>query len=182
MRGMLKRSFFEKPTLHVATKLLGKYLVRYYHGKTIARMIIEVEAYDGPCDKASHASKGFTPRTKVMFGLAGHWYIYFTYGMHWLANIVCGKKGYPAAVLIRGVEGVSGPARVAKFFKIDGKLNGKSANRETGLWVEDRVVKIKTSDVKRTPRIGVGYAGKVWGKKPYRFLYIPKNKKRRSNE
>ena len=67
-------------------------------------MITEVEAYDGPRDKASHASRGLTPRNAPMFGEAGRFYIYFTYGMHWMLNIVTGKRGYPAAVLIRGVQ------------------------------------------------------------------------------
>ena len=65
-------------------------------------MISEVEAYDGPRDKASHASRGLTPRNRPMFGDAGHFYVYFTYGIHWLVNITTGPRGYPAAVLFRG--------------------------------------------------------------------------------
>ncbi|MGC9603621.1 MAG: DNA-3-methyladenine glycosylase [Minisyncoccia bacterium] len=169
MKGVLKQNFFERPTLTVAKELLGKYLVRKHSGKTIAAMITEVEAYDGPKDRASHASRGLTPRTKIMFGPAGHWYVYFTYGMHWLVNIVTGKEGYPAAILIRGVEEINGPARVAKLFHIDKKLNGKSADKKSGLWLEDRGIKIEGSRIKKSPRIGVSYAGPIWSKRPYRF-------------
>ncbi len=166
----------------VARGLLGKYLCRRYRGKIIRAMITEVEAYDGPADRACHASRGVTPRNKVMFGPAGHWYVYFTYGMHWMLNAVTGKEGYPAAVLIRGVAAntdergfengftrINGPARVTKFFKIDKKFNSKSAGRRSGLWLEDKGVEIKNSQIKRSPRIGVNYAGPVWSKKLYRF-------------
>lgn len=163
----------------VARGLLGKYLVRQGRGKIIRTMITEVEAYDGPRDKACHASRGLTPRNKVMFGPAGHWYVYFTYGMHWMLNIVTGEKGYPAAVLIRGVESVhgriNGPARLTKFFKIDKRFNSKFASRQSGLWMEDRGVESVSGrkKIKRSPRIGVHYAGPVWSKKLYRF-YVEK--------
>lgn len=140
-------------------------------------MITEVEAYTGPEDLASHAARGRkTARTAVMFGHAGRWYVYFTYGMHWLVNIVTGKEGHPAAVLIRavrlrspqGVLGVSGPARVAKTFRVDGSFTGIPAQKRYGLWVEDRGVRV--SQIVRTPRVGVNYAGPIWAKKPYRFV------------
>lgn len=167
MKRILKQDFFNRSTLKVAEELLGKYLVRKYRGKFISAMIIEVEAYDGPKDKASHASRGMTPRTRVMFGPAGHWFVYFTYGMHWMLNVVTGKEGYPAAVLIRGVEGVSGPGRVTKFFHIDKRSNGRMADKKSGLWIENRGVKIKGVKIKRTPRIGVLYAGSYWSKKKW---------------
>lgn len=169
MRKVLNQRFFNRPTLMVAKDLLGKYLVRKWRGKIIARMITEVEAYNGPNDLASHASRGITARNKIMFGPAGHLYIYFTYGMHWMLNIVTGKKGYPAAVLIRGVEGISGPARVTKFFKIGKSLNNKKASRVTGLWIEDRGTRILRSHIKCSARIGVAHAGQIWSKKLYRF-------------
>ena len=170
MKKVLNQGFFNRPTLTVAKEMLGKYLVRRYRGKTIAAMITEVEAYDGPNDKASHASRGMTPRNGIMFGPAGHWYVYFTYGMHWMLNIVTGREGYPAAVLIRGVEKTNGPARVTKLFRIDKKMNGKPARKKNGLWIEDRGVRIKRTEIKRTPRIGVHYAGPIWSHKPYRFF------------
>lgn len=154
----------------MAEELLGKYLVRRWRGREIAGMITEVEVYDGPHDKGSHASRGMTPRNKVMFGEAGMWYPYFTYGMHWLVNITTREKGYPAAVLIRGVERVNGPARVTKFFHIDGKLYGKPAARSSGLWIEDRGVKIKKSQIHKSARIGIEYAGEYWKKKKLRYV------------
>ena len=172
---ILKEKFFERPALAVTKNLLGKYIVRKWRGKIISAMITEVEAYDGLKDKASHASRGMTPRNVVMFGPAGHWYIYFTYGMHWMLNIVTGKEGYPAAVLIRGVEGINGPARVTKFFHIDKKFNGKITDKKNGLWIEGRGIEIKPSRIKKSPRIGVDYAGSIWAKKCYRF-YIHSGK------
>ena len=92
----MNKEFFDRPALEVAPDLLGKFLVRKGNGKEIALMITDVEAYDGLKDKASHASVGQTERNKAMFGPAGHWYVYFTYGMHWMLNAVTGPMGYPA--------------------------------------------------------------------------------------
>ncbi|MDP2703629.1 MAG: DNA-3-methyladenine glycosylase [bacterium] len=185
MKGrILQREFFERSVLKVAPDLLGKVLVRRYRGKEIAGMITEVEAYDGPRDKASHASRGITERNKIMFGPAGHFYVYFTYGMHWMLNVVTGKKNYPAAVLIRGVQClgvrlpnieneppsiVEGPGKLTKFLHIDKTLNGKLACRASGLWIEDRGIVVPRGKIERTPRIGVQYAGN-WALRPYRFL------------
>lgn len=167
---ILKEKFFERPTLAVAKDLLGKHLMRRYRGKIVSAMITEVEAYDGLKDKASHASRGMTPRNKIMFGPAGHWYIYFTYGMYWMLNIVTGKEGYPAAVLIRGVDGINGPARITKFFHVSKKLNGKTADKQSGLWIEDKAKAFRIHlMIRKSPRIGVDYARPVWAKKAYRF-------------
>src|SRR3989344_7227522 len=165
---ILRRSFFVRPTLLVAKKLLGKYLVHRRGGKNISLMITEVEAYLGLDDKASHASRGKTERNKAMFDEGGRWYVYFTYGMHWMLNIVTVPKDYPAAVLIRGTDKVQGPARLTKYLEIDKKLNGKLADIKSGLWIEDRDYKIKPSEIIKTPRIGVDYA-QEWAKKPRRF-------------
>ncbi len=169
MRKVLDKKFFKKDTLHVAKGLLGKYLCRRRNGKEICLMITEVEAYDGFSDKASHASRGRTLRNAVMFGEEGRWYVYFVYGTHWMLNIVTGPEDYPAAVLIRGVEGFGGPAKLTKFLKINKQCDGQKALRKTGLWIEDRGIKINHSKIKAGPRIGVDYAG-VWAKKPYRFI------------
>jgi len=166
---ILEQKFFNRPTLVVARELLGKYLVRAYRGKVTARMITEVEAYDGLKDKGSHASRGMTKRNAVMFGEAGYWYVYFTYGMHWLVNIVTGPKDHPAAVLLRGMEGVAGPARLTKFLRIDGALTGKKADKSSGLWIEDRGIKIPLSKIKKGPRVGIDYAGHYWAAKKWRF-------------
>src|SRR3989344_1684125 len=98
MSGKMLNYFFEKPTLGVARNLLGKILVRKWRGKTIKGTITETEAYCGPEDKASHASRGRTKRTEVMFGEAWTIYVYLIYGMYYCLNIVTEKKDYPAAV------------------------------------------------------------------------------------
>lgn len=165
----LKSSFFVRPTLSVSKELLGKYLVRRRGLKDISLMITEVEAYIGPDDKASHASRGKTERNKVMFDEGGKWYVYFTYGMHWMLNIVTGPEKYPAAVLIRGTDKVAGPGRLTKYLKIDKRFNGSLADIKSGLWIEDRGFKIKPSEIIKTPRIGVDYAGPFWAKKLWRF-------------
>jgi len=124
----------------VAPELLGKVLV---HGGRAAR-IVEVEAYAGGEDPASHAFRGRTARNAVMFGPPGHLYVYFTYGMHWCANVVCGPDGGASAVLLRagaplaGVDEMfgarpaarrerdlcSGPAKLCQALGIDGSANG----------------------------------------------------------
>lgn len=177
----LDEKFFNRPTLTVATTLLGKFLVRRLGKKEIAMVITEVEAYDGFKDRASHASRGKTARNAPMFGGPGHWYVYFTYGMHWMLNVVTREAGYPAAVLIRGgivldeknkVINLNGPAKLTKFLKIDGKLNDLPASVKTGLWIEDRGVKIPARNMHRGPRIGINYAGKYWAARPWRLLLV----------
>jgi DNA-3-methyladenine glycosylase len=101
------RAFFDRPVLEVAPELLGAVLV---HGPVAVRLT-EVEAYDGPDDRASHAFRGRTPRNAVMFGRPGLLYVYFTYGMHYCANLVCGPAGRPSAVLLRAGEVVAGAAQ-----------------------------------------------------------------------
>ena len=152
----------------VAKELLGKFLVCKKGDKMIAAMITDVEVYVGPEDKASHASRGKTPRTEVMFGHPGYWYVYLIYGMHYCLNIVTEKEEYPAAILIRGVEGVSGPGRVSRYFGIDTSFNAKSAGRKSGLWIEDRGIQLKPRRIRRGKRIGVEYAG-AWKDKLWRF-------------
>ena len=179
MKRTFPRTFFDQPTLIVARGLLGKYLVREWRGKKLSLLITEVEAYDGPDDLASHASRGLTPRTKIMFGPAGRFYVYFTYGMHWLVNIVTGSEDYPAAVLIRAGKyydtekrewiAVNGPARLTRFLKITGAQNGKIAGKKTGLWFEDRGTRINRGNIAADKRVGIDYAGPVWKNKLYRF-------------
>lgn len=171
--NILPPAFFERPVLKVAPELLGKYLVRKLpNGVIDARMIVEVEAYDGEKDKASHASRGRTLRTEVLYGEAGNWYVYLCYGIHFMLNVVTGQKGYPSAVLVRGVEGAIGPGRVTKALAIDKSLNTTAAAPISGLWIEDRGVIVRKSQILKTPRIGVDYAGE-WAKKPYRFVLAP---------
>lgn len=165
----LSNAFFRKPTLRVAKNLLGKTLVRKWRGRIIKGTVTETEAYVGPEDRASHASRGRTKRTEVMFGEPGTIYVYLIYGMYYCLNIVTEEKDYPAAVLIRGVriknQELSGPGKVTKYFYIDKSLNHKSLGKKTGLWIEEG---IKVKRIKTGKRIGVDYAGK-WAKKPWRY-------------
>ena len=169
MHRMLSKKFFDRPTLMAARDLLGKFLVREVNSERMEGMITEVEAYVGPNDKASHASRGRTERTKVMFGKPGHWYVYLVYGMHYCVNIVTEKEHYPAAILIRSVDGVTGPGRVSKQFKIDKTCDANASSRKSGLWIEDRGVRVQR--IERGKRIGVDYARK-WKDKPWRFRAI----------
>jgi DNA-3-methyladenine glycosylase len=171
----LDASFFDRPAAKAALDLIGCMLVIRRGRKTERLMITETEAYEGFDDKASHASRGKTKRNEILFRSAGHIYVYFTYGMHWMLNIVCGKKDYPAAVLIRGAvnletdEWVNGPARLTKRLKINSTLNDKKLGRASGLWIEKPTKKIPARLVKRLPRVGVDYAGPVWANKKWRF-------------
>jgi DNA-3-methyladenine glycosylase len=156
-------------TVALARWLLGKMLVRTRNGQQEARAITEVEAYHGESDLACHASKGRTVRTEVMYRHGGCWYVYLCYGVHEMLNLVTGPVGHPAAVLIRGLETVSGPGRLTKRLGIDRKLNGLTVAPASGLHLEDRGIKIPRSRLRRGPRIGVDYAGPVWAAKPWRF-------------
>lgn len=164
-RTILPQSFFKRPVLTVAEELLGMHLV-CAHGEG---MITEVEAYDGPEDKACHAHKGMTNRTAVMFGPAGCWYVYLVYGVYRMLNIVTGEEGYPAAVLIRGAGEWNGPGKLTRALSIGQDFNGTRATRESGLWIENRGTEVPPHRIRRTPRIGVDYAGE-WAEKPYRFV------------
>lgn len=168
-RHLLEKEFFDRPVQTVALELLGKYLVRTHAGVSSAYLITEVEAYDGSEDLACHAAHGCTARTEVMFGEAGRWYVYMIYGMYEMLNIVTGPEEYPAAVLIRGVEGVSGPGRLTKALGITRALNTLPSVKASGLWIEDRGVVVSSEHILATPRIGVAYAGE-WAKKPWRFI------------
>ncbi len=158
--------------MEVCRELVGKYLVVKTEKKTESHLIFEVEAYDGKEDRACHASRGKTKRNQAMFGPAGTIYVYLTYGMHWMLNIVTGEEGYPAAVLIRGVGLYDGPGKLTKNLNIDKRFYGKALSQTTGLWIEDRKLILKNEQVETTPRIGIGinYAGDYWASVPYRFL------------
>lgn len=170
----LKRSFYVRPTLEVARDLLGRTLCRKLpDGRTLRGRITEVEAYDGPRDRASHAHRGRTPRNAPMFERGGIAYVYLIYGIHHCLNVVTGECGYPAAVLVRATDPpahgarAAGPGLVARAFAIDRRHDGASLSGgelwlEHGAPVSDRVVS-------RTARVGVAYAG-AWAHRRYRFL------------
>ncbi len=156
----------------VAKEMLGKFLVRKIGNKERALMITEVEAYTGKDDMSSHAANGMTPRNKVMFGPPGRWYVYFIYGMYHCLNIVTERDGQAGAVLIRGVDGISGPGKICRDLKIDRRLYGKPANKRSGLWIEDRggdKNKKQETKIKKTRRINVGGHGKAQ-KRLWRFV------------
>jgi DNA-3-methyladenine glycosylase len=182
----LDKSFYERDALTVARELLGKYLVYEPQGTRFCGRIVETEAYLGAQDMASHASRGRTKRTEVMFGEGGRLYVYFTYGMHWLMNVVTGKEGTAEAVLLRAMEPVegieqmianrggkdmglvtSGPARLTQAFGIDGSLNRADLCSDL-VWIEDRGEMVEPSEIVVTKRIGVAYA-KDWKDRELRF-------------
>lgn len=109
----LPRSFYLRPTERVAKDLLGKFLVRKFDKKYLVGKIVETEAYCED-DPASHSYRGKTKRNEVMFWMGGHLYVYFTYGMHFCANVVTEKEGTGEAVLIRAVEPIEGIAMMIK--------------------------------------------------------------------
>lgn len=167
----LSRSFFTRDTRMVAKELLGKLIVRTYRDKKIAARILETEAYVGEDDLASHARFGKTKRNTIMYGKAGHAYVYFIYGMHDMLNIVTDKKDFPAAVLIRGALFVNGapsgpeaalrgPGRLTRALKITRALNGEDMVNSRRLYVADDGYQAGKGQIQRTPRIGVEYAGK----------------------
>jgi DNA-3-methyladenine glycosylase len=160
-------------TVGLARWLLGKALVRTRGGRPNALMITEVEAYDSERDLACHASRGRTPRTDTLYCAGGVWYVYLVYGMHHMLNLVTGPEGYPAAVLIRGIDSISGPGRITRTLEIGRNFNGVAASPTAGLHLEDRGVDIPRRLIRSTPRIGVEYAGPRWAGKLWRFCLDP---------
>lgn len=179
----IRRQLLAEPALLVAPRLLGASLVSEIDDRLVRVRITEVEAYEGDQDPASHAFRGQTKRTEVMFGPAGHLYCYFVYGMHWCANVTCQQPGTAAAVLLRAAEIVegeqfarernptavpasklaSGPARLARVLGLDG--------RHTGLDLLDRHSSVRLeslaepTEYRTGPRVGVAVAAD-W---PWRF-------------
>ena len=185
------RDFFARPAPQVAPELLGCLLVHRWKGQRLAGVITEVEAYQGVDDQACHARAGKTARNAVMFGGPGKAYVYFTYGMHWMLNLVCEAEGLPAAVLIRAirpVEGLevmrmlrptladkpgwlNGPAKLTQALAIGREQNGLDVCSENeGLWVE-KEISVPAEEVETTPRIGIGYAPEPWLSLPWRWVW-----------
>jgi DNA-3-methyladenine glycosylase len=153
----LPRSFYDRDARRVARELLNKVLVTARGRERVAARLVEVEAYCGADDPGSHAFRGLTARNATMFGPPGHLYVYFTYGMHWCANAVCGPGCSPHAVLLRagaplaGLDVMrarrraarrdrdlcSGPARLAQAFGIDRALDGADLVRGAVRVVDD---------------------------------------------
>lgn len=170
----------------VAPRLLGCELIRELDGHLLRGRIVETEAYDQH-DAASHSYRGRTPRTDVMFGSAGHLYVYFTYGMHYCCNVVTGEVGHGSAVLIRaleplegqptmaehrsraGLELTNGPAKLCQALVIDKQLNGHDLQQSPLRLILKSV--IDQTDIVQTTRIGISEAKDI----PWRF-YIKNNK------
>jgi DNA-3-methyladenine glycosylase len=190
----LNRAFFERPTLEVARALLGTRLVRLEKdaqdglGRRIAGIIVETEAYIGQEDLGCHARAGLTPRTRVMFGLPGHAYVYFTYGLHWMLNFVTEREGFPAAVLIRAVfptEGIpiiatrrsarprsawtDGPAKVCQALDIDFRQNGADLCSLDAVLFVEAALAIPNASVTTGPRVGLNNVPDPWKDIPWRF-------------
>jgi DNA-3-methyladenine glycosylase len=179
-RGRLPRAFFDRPAPVVARALLGRVLVHAVPGDVRAGRIIEVEAYGGDRDPASHAYRGLTPRNAVMFGRPGCVYVYFTYGMHHCMNLVCGPGRKPAAVLIRALEPVHGipammwarsvsdphaiargPGCVAVAMGIDRRHDGLDLSRGP-LWVARERPRRGGRRIASGPRIGIRVGLERW--------------------
>jgi DNA-3-methyladenine glycosylase len=177
MTTPLPRSFFDRSALLVAREIIGKKLVRTMkNGNELSGIIVEAEAYGGNRDPASHAFRGKTIRNEVMFGEAGHAYVYFTYGAHYCLNFVTSSKiGKASAVLIRAIEPISGinlmisrrktniitqlangPGKLTQAFEIDKSLNGIDVTSENSpLRVENSLGKAL---VRSSERIGINVA------------------------
>jgi DNA-3-methyladenine glycosylase len=168
----LSDQFFARPSLTVARAMIGKCLVRELDGGVrVVWPITETEAYIGAHDLACHGRFGETPRTTVMFGPAGVWYVYFIYGMYWMLNVVTNTPGIPAAVLIRAAGPANGPGKLTKQLGITRAENGLAVESASKLWIADAGLRIPRKELVRTPRIGVDYAGD-WKDKLYRFVWV----------
>lgn len=191
---ILPQEFYARPARLVAADLLGKKLVRNLDGQRVSGLIVEAEAYcdTEELDLACHGDRANngrpTPRTKIMFGPAGFGYVYFTYGMHWMFNVVTGETGQANAVLIRALEPLegewliaqnragrgrtewtNGPAKLAQALAIDGSLNGVCLFMAgVGLWIEDQP-EISSEFISTGPRVGLGNTPEPWLSIPWRY-------------
>jgi DNA-3-methyladenine glycosylase len=181
----LPRSFYYHPTLSVARRLIGARLVRILNGIKLVAIITETEAYISEADLACHAKAGRTPRTAVMYGAPGHAYVYFTYGHHWMLNVVTEREEFPAAVLIRAVQPIQGVELISKRrsggdtfgpgkltqalgitkseYGVDLTAVHSPLRIEAGKAVPDSFVTIG-------PRVGLNTVPEPWLSKPWRFL------------
>ncbi|HET7483263.1 MAG TPA: DNA-3-methyladenine glycosylase [Actinomycetota bacterium] len=173
----LPKSFYSRDALSVARDLIGCLFVREHPSGRVGVRLVETEAYRGTQDPGSHGYRGPTPRTETMFGPPGRLYVYFTYGMHWCVNIVCGRVGVSEAVLLRAGEPVfgidrmrsfrsgvadrliaAGPARLAQAMGIDKTQDGASLLRGGSFWCaeDDDSDVYRRGEIAQTVRIGLG--------------------------
>jgi DNA-3-methyladenine glycosylase len=165
--------------------LIGARLFRVLDGVRLAGLITETEAYVGEQDLACHARAGRTPRTAVMYGPPGHAYVYFTYGNHWMLNVVSEREGFPAAVLIRAIQPIEGadvmskrrmgrdtygPGKLTQAMGITKSENSLDLTVANGsLWIEAGI-SIPDESVTIGPRVGLNTVPEPWFSKPWRFL------------
>lgn len=187
MKKLPHAFYLQHDVVHIARQLLGKVLVTQWNDTVTSGRIVETEAYAGTIDKASHAYKGRTPRTAVMFAEGGAAYIYLCYGIHQMFNIVTNVEGVPHAVLIRALEpmeGVEAMLQRTGKVKLDATLTRGPGNvgramgfhtSQTGLslqsnklFIGDDGFTLDENSLKASPRIGVDYAGED-ALLPYRF-------------
>jgi DNA-3-methyladenine glycosylase len=173
----LGRAFFEGDTVEVSKRLLGSVLVRVVRGRRATGRIVEVEAYRGAEDPASHAYRGMTARNRVMFGEPGRAYVYFTMGMHWCLNVTTEEPDKAGAVLVRALEPIegidlmsrrrgvrsleeltNGPAKLTEALGVDGKMNGEDLTTSVRLFLESGR---RVRDVGVSSRVGVS-RGTEW--------------------
>jgi DNA-3-methyladenine glycosylase len=188
---LLPRAFYNRSPETVARALLGKLLIRNLHGERLTGRIIEVEAYLGPADPASHTARGLTPTNAVLFGPSGHAYVYFIYGMYYCLNVSCHLEGKPGGVLIQALDPIDGletmarlrglpahskhnlltggPGRLCQAFgitrKTDNGIDVTSANSTIQI-ADDGT---RPGKIQVTPRIGIRKAADL----PLRFLIDP---------
>lgn len=182
--GRLERDWFDRPAAVLATDLLGARLIHASPDGLVGGRIVEVEAYEGPEDRAAHSSRGRTARNATMFGPPGHCYVYLVYGLHHCVNVVSGPGAKPEAVLIRAMEIdegrelardrrgpraperrlASGPGNVARVLGIDRRHDGTDLLRGP-IHLEPRSGPVP--ELRTGPRIGVNYAG-AWAARPLR--------------
>jgi DNA-3-methyladenine glycosylase len=192
------RRFYATDSQTLARRLLGQTLVRILDdGTRLAGVIVETEAYAGVVDRASHAWNGRrTARNEAMYSRAGTAYVYFTYGMHFCFNVVCGREGVPLAVLVRALEPVegletmrrlrcrapgrgvktltgrdlcSGPGKLCQALAIDRSFSGIDLTAHPRLFLERTGRRLHEEQMSNTPRIGIGFAGD-WAARPLRWF------------
>ncbi len=167
---ILDQVFYTRPATELAPLLLGKLLCRRQGDTVIRRRITETECYFGEEDTACHAHKGHTPRTDTLYQAGGIAYVYLCYGIHSLLNVVTGAENHPEAVLIRGVEGASGPGRLTKTLGITCADNRLPLTEAGGIWLEDDGAPMPAFTA--LPRVGIDYAAKEDRERPWRYVVV----------
>lgn len=192
----LNADFFRDSAVNLAPRLLGKLLIRRYQDQILGGIITETEAYLGEEDQGCHARAGKTERTSIMYGPPGRAYIYFTYGMHWMLNVVTGEEGFPAAVLIRAfyplfglmpmatlrptgyIPGASnlqkgwtdGPAKLCQALGLNGQWNNTSLTNSSGdCWLAESRIIPTPEQIGNSSRIGLFTVPEPWKSIPWRW-------------